>query len=241
MKTALVTGAGKRIGKTIAEELILAGYYVVLHANSSMSELKSWVEENANKDKVLHLIKANLAEKAGQEELAKQTKKHLQKLDLLVHNASTFAPKKFSDIQREDLKEMLAVNLEAPFFITQGLLLLLEKADSPSVVTILDAMWERPNPHFSHYAVSKAGLSILTRALGNELAPKIRVNGVAPGAILFQPFHSQSTRNETINSIPAKRLGTPKDIADAVIFLSEKAHYANGEIFVIDGGRSIVP
>lgn len=239
MKTALITGAAKRIGKVIAEELLEAGFYVILHAHSSMPDLKSWVDKNPKKNQILHLVSADLSQKDGQDYLVLECKKHLSALNLLVHNASTFWPKKFDTIGRSDFQQMLAVNLEAPFFITQGLLDVLKKAELPSVINILDAMWKRPGLNYSHYAVSKAGLSILTRALANELAPTIRVNGVAPGAILFQPFHSEEIREQTIKSIPARRLGTPKDIAEAVIFLSEKAHYATGEIFVIDGGRSI--
>jgi pteridine reductase len=101
-------------------------------------------------------------------------------------------------------------------------------------------MWQRPSPHFSHYAVSKAGLAILTRALASELAPAIRVNGVAPGLILFAPsLQNEAIKQEALDNIPFKRLGSTADIANAVIFLSDKALYATGEILVIDGGRSI--
>ncbi len=241
MKVALVTGAGKRIGKAIGERLLMEGFHVILHANSSIGDLRSFAASSERKRQIIAIGASDLSTKDGQVALVSQVKEKIDSLDLLVHNASAFAPRKFMEISRQEYAEMLAVNLEAPFFITQGLLPLLKKSVFPSVINILDAMWERPCPQFSHYAISKAGLAILTKALANELAPKIRVNAVAPGAILFQPFHTQEVRDRTLERIPARSLGQPADIAEAVIFLSEKAFYATGEILVIDGGRSIVP
>lgn len=239
MKTALVTGAGHRIGKAIAERLLSADYQLILHANSSFQELTSWVSAHERRDQVLELIGADLGLEQGQDELIGKVSRSISQLDLLVHNASAFSPVEFAKINRKVFKDMWAINLEAPFFVTQGLLPLLKAAPFGSVINIIDAMWQRPSPKFSHYAVSKAGLAILTRALASELAPHIRVNAVAPGAILFQPFHSQEARDKTLERIPFKRLGSPEDIANAVVFLSDEAHYATGEILVIDGGRSI--
>src|SRR5579871_4473997 len=183
MKVALVTGAGKRIGKAISERLLVEGFHVILHANSSIADLRAFAHSHQRRSQILDLIVSDLSTPEGQDALVDNVRRTADALDLVVHNASLFAPKRFSNIHRNDLREMLAVNLEAPFFITQGLLKHLEKASSPSVINIVDAMWQRPCPEFSHYAVSKAGLAILTKALGNELAPKIRVNAVAPGAI----------------------------------------------------------
>lgn len=240
MKTALVTGAGKRIGKAIADRLLDEGMHLVVHAHASMRELYSWVKSHKRADQVIDIVDADLSTEDGQHLLVNSVKKKIEKLDLLVNNASTFYPVPFAHVTRDAFREMVSVNLEAPFFITQGLLPELKKGDLPSVINILDAMWDRPSPKFSHYAASKAGLAILTRALAVELAPDIRVNGVAPGAILFQPFHTEAIRDRIIERIPQKKLGDPKDIADAVVYLSQRATYAVGEIFVIDGGRSVL-
>lgn len=240
MKVALVTGAAKRIGKAIADRLLYEGFHVLLHANNSVADLEAWVGAHQLKNQVIGVIKADLSTASGQDALVLQAKNNLNALDLLVHNASTFYPQAFSDISRKSYQDMLAVNLEAPFFVTQGLLHLLLKAKSPSVINIIDAMWKRPSPKYSHYAVSKAGLAILTRSLANELAPRVRVNAVAPGSIMFQPFHSEEVRERIIERIPHKRLGEPTDVAEAVVFLS-RALYTAGEILVIDGGRSIAP
>lgn len=239
MKTAIVTGAAKRIGKVIADRLLKEGYHTLLHANTSHEELKTWVKSHPNRNQVLDTVYADLSTEIGQTNLISAAKKILVALDLLVHNASTFYPKEFASVTRMDLREMLSVNLEAPYFVTQGLLEELYRAKNPSVINIGDAMWQRPSPKFSHYAVSKAGLFILTRALANELSPRIRVNAVAPGAIMFQKFQTEETRTCILERIPYGKLGSPEDIADAVIYLSEKARYAVGETIVIDGGRSI--
>lgn len=239
MKTAVVTGAAKRIGKVIAEHLLALNYQVVLHAYTSADELKNWVDKSEHRERVLVLVTADLATAEGQEHLVASIKEHVDALDLLVNNASVFFPEPFSGITRASFRDMWAINLEAPFFITQGVLHVLRRANAPSVINLIDAMWERPSPLFSHYAASKGGLSILTRALACELAPEIRVNAVAPGSILFTSFHDQAAKNKIIDSIPLNRLGTPSDIAEAIIFLAEKAPYISGEILVVDGARSV--
>lgn len=241
MKTALITGAAQRIGKAIAEHFLAEGYLVILHANTSIDSLREWISTHPHADRVVACIQADLSTEQGQNELIARTISSITTLDLLIHNASTFGPESFTSIDRASYQRMMAVNLDAPFFITQGLLPLLKQAPNPSVINIVDAMWKRPSRKYSHYAASKAGLAILTRTLAIELAPSIRVNGVSPGAILFQPFHGDKQREKILERIPFKRLGEPRDIAVAIHFLHEQATYATGEILVIDGGRSIVP
>lgn len=239
MKTALVTGAAKRIGQAIAMRLLDEGYQLLLHAHTSMDELRAWVDAHEHRDQVIALCEADLATERGQVHLVERTHEAVTCLDLVVHNASQFFPQPFSEVDRQSFREMLAINLEAPYFISQGLLPLLNRSAQPSILNIVDAMWERPSANYSHYAVSKAGLAILTRSLAIELAPHIRVNGVAPGAIMFQPFHSDVERERTINKILLKRLGSPEDVADAVFYLAAHANYVTGEIYFVDGGRAI--
>lgn len=238
MKTALVTGSAKRIGKTIAERLLEEDFNLILHANTSFSELEEWVASHPHKSRVMHLVQADLAHEEGQMALVAQVQKVVDKLDLLVHNASAFFRTPFADIDRACFRAMIGINLEAPFFITQGLLSTLLAAHAPCVINIIDAMWQRPNAEFSHYAASKAGLAVLTRALANEYAPHLRVNGVAPGAIMPASFHDSRATAEILSHVPYKRLGSPRDIADAIIYLSTAA-YVSGEIIVVDGCRSI--
>jgi pteridine reductase len=237
-KIALVTGAGIRIGQAIAEYLLESGYKLFLHANNSYNELCHWASKHHKRDLIIACIEADLSNQQGQEKLAAEVLSSTLSLDLVVHNASLFAPRPFATISREEVRVMMAVNLEAPYFLSQALLPLLAKGHDPSIVNIIDAMWDRPSRGYSHYAMSKAGLALLTRSLAKELAPTIRVNGVSPGAILFQPFHDEEVRSQTLARIPLGRLGSVKDIAQAVLFLSQAA-YVTGEIINIDGGRSI--
>ncbi len=238
MKIALVTGAGIRIGKGIAECLLKEGFKLILHAHSSIKELQEWTMLDPLRNQILATINADISSEEGQDILCSETLKHTNSLDLIVHNASIFYPQNYVGMTREAYREMQAINLEAPYFITQNLLPALQKSSSPCVINILDALWERPHPRFSHYSVSKAGLAILTKSLARELAPSIRVNAVAPGAILFQSFHDEATQRDTLNKIPLKKLGSVEDIGDAVIYLA-KSPYITGEILIVDGGRSL--
>jgi pteridine reductase len=238
MKIALITGAAIRIGRGIAESMLEKGYHLILHANSSLPELNRWVSKNKLSSQVVASIGADLSTEMGQDNFCREVEKIADRIDVIVHNASVFKPDPYQNISRDSYRVMQAVNLEAPFFITQALLPRLKESQNPSVVNIIDALWDRPNPKYSHYSVAKAGLAILTKVLARELAPAIRVNAVAPGAILFQPFHTEEIRKETIKKIPLQALGSLSDIGDAVIFLAE-TRYMTGEILVVDGGRSL--
>jgi pteridine reductase len=239
MKIALITGAALRIGRGIAECMLKNDFHLILHANSSLTELRRWVSENKLASRVIANVGADLSNALGQDYLCREVEKLTDHLDVIVHNASLYKPQKFETISRESYVSMQGVNLDAPFFITQALLPLLKRSQNPSVIHIIDALWERPSPKFSHYSVGKAGLAILTKVLARELAPTIRVNAVAPGAILFQPFHTEKIRSETLKKIPLSALGTVSDIGNAVVFLADSAPYMTGEILVIDGGRSL--
>lgn len=238
MKKALITGAAIRIGRGIAECMLDEGYHVILHAHSSFDVLHQWVAQHNRKAQIIGTVCSDLSLEEGQRALCRAVENYTDSIDVIVHNASRFKPEAFEVTTRESYRAMQAVNLDAPYFVTQSLLPLLKKSKNPSVINIIDALWERPSPNYSHYAVGKAGLAILTKVLARELAPHIRVNAVAPGAILFQPFHSEETRKETLSKIPLKALGTPNDIGQAVIFAA-RSSYMTGEILAIDGGRSL--
>lgn len=239
MKIALITGAGIRLGKGIAESMLASDYHVILHAHTSFPELKAWVQNHPRSKQVLATIGADLSEASGQEHLSKMVMEAAPHLEVVVHSASIYYPMPFVNIDRDHFRNMQAVNLEAPFFITQALLPMLKKGQSPSVIHILDALWAHPSPQFSHYAASKGALAILTKSLARELRPLIRVNAVAPGAILFAPFVSDELRRKILAKIPLHKPGKVQDIGEAVIFLAEKALSLTGEIIIVDGGRSL--
>lgn len=241
MRTGIVTGAAKRIGKAIAQGLLREGYHLILHANTSTDELRSWVRSHENRDRVVDIISADIQTVEGQEKVIEAGGRNFDALHVLVNNASVFYPEEFSKISRGSFSRVMSVNLEAPFFITQGLLKNLLRVRSSSVINLLDAMWERPFNNFAHYSASKAGLALLTRALAIELAPDVRVNAVAPGSILPPIFHDQEHVSHLLKRIPQGKLGQTEDIVEAVLYLCERAQYVTGEILVIDGGRSLSP
>lgn len=236
-KIGLVTGAAHRIGREIAEHLLKQGYHLFLHASSSFAELESLQKTHPLSHQIIDIIQADFNDSHAVNDLAGKILGH--KLDLLVHNASIYFPKPFDQVTEEELQNTYAVNVHAPFFLTQALLPSLKKSEHPSVVNIIDALWLRPSKNYSHYATSRGALAVLTKAMALELAPHIRVNAVAPGLILFQDYHSEIFRKNCLDKVPLGRVGSTLDIAYAVDFLAHHAPYLTGEILAVDGGRSI--
>jgi len=232
--TAFVTGAGVRLGRAIALELARAGHDVVLHANAS--PLDEVADAVAKLGRRAHVERADLADAAQVDALAARVAAAHPALDVVVHNAGVFESISFSGITRAQYRRMLAINLEAPFFLTQGLLPSLSRAPAPSVVHITDIGGERPLPRYAHYSVSKAGLSMLTRALAVELGPAVRVSAVAPGTVVFPADFDEAARARFLARIPLQREGSAEDVAHAVRFLVE-APYVSGHVLAVDGGR----
>lgn len=239
MRTALVTGAGIRVGRSIALALARSGFDLVLHANRSRSGLEEVAAEirSLGRRATCHL--ADLSDPLAVDTFAAEVRESTPRLDLLVHNAALFEWVPFARISREAYRQMQAVNLEAPFFLTQGLLPSLEASPSPQIIHVTDIAADRPYPEHAHYSVSKAGLAMLTRALAVELGPKIRVNAVAPGTVAFPPDYDDVARKEILSRIPLGREGSPEDVAGAVLYLVG-APYVSGQVIALDGGRSCV-
>jgi pteridine reductase len=160
-------------------------------------------------------------------------------LDVLVHNAGLFEKLAFEAIDADRYRRMQAVNVEAPFFLTQALLPAL-RAASGVVIHLTDIGGERPIPGYAHYSVSKAALIMLTRALAAELAPSVRVNAVSPGTVIFPEDFDEATRAAFLARIPLGREGDGADVAKAVLFLVRDAPYVTGQVLAVDGGRSSV-
>jgi pteridine reductase len=171
--------------------------------------------------------------------LAEQVRSRFGRLDVLVNNASRFYPTAVGDTRDWQWDDLLGSNLRGPYFLVQGLLDELRTAGG-SVVNIIDIHAERPMPGHAVYCVAKAGLAMLTKSLAQELGPAVRVNGVAPGAILWPEKEPESAQKEKILQRTAlKRLGEPDDIASAVTYLALDAPYVTGQILAVDGGRSL--
>lgn len=228
---ALVTGAAKRLGRAIALELHRAGHRVAVHYRTSRAE----AEETAALLGGAPLVQGDQGREP--ERIVRDAAAALGGLDLLVCSAAQFEKTPAERLPRDRFEAMLAANLTGPFYLMQAALPLL-RASRGSIVTLLDVcgttqVWKG----HAHYAASKAGLAALTRLLALEWAPEVRVNGVAPGAVL-PPGEMDPDR--LAKRIPLGRIGTPEDVARAVLFLA-KEPFVTGEILTVDGGRSLNP
>ncbi len=238
---ALITGAGRRIGAEIARSLHSTGYRVALHYRGSKSEVTTLAQSlNAQRKNSAHCLQADLDQTAQVRQLAQQALNHWERMDLLVNNASIFYPTPLGATEESHWEQLMASNLKAPFFLAQALADAL-KENRGCIVNIADIHGERPLAGHSVYSIAKAGNRMLTKSLALELAPDVRVNGIAPGAMLWP---EDSDGREIVNAaalekIPLQRLGGAENIARAVIFLAGKDNYMTGHILTVDGGRSL--
>ncbi len=239
-RTALITGAARRIGACIAETLHQRGCDVVLHYHSSADAVNELAEKlNTLRAASVMLVQADLGETGEIDRLAAQVRERTGKLDLLVNNASRFFPTTVGATSQAQWDELMDSNLRGPFFLTQALIPELTNAGG-SVVNLLDVHALRPMPGHAVYCMAKAGLQMMTLALAKDLGPKIRVNGVAPGAILW-PEHegSSADQQKILSKTVMGRAGRPEDIASAVAYLGLDAPYVTGQVLAVDGGRSL--
>ena len=241
-RTALITGAAQRIGSEIARELHRAGFDIALHYRSSDAQAQHLAHElNTARTDSCQLFSADLANLGDVQRLGGEIVGRYRSLDLLVNNASGFEPTPIQSCSEAEFDAMLASNLKGPYFLIQSLLPALQKAGG-AIVNIVDVHVEQPLPDFNAYCAAKAGLASLTRSLALELAPAIRANGVAPGAILWPGEEAQfdnQAMQDTIERTPLGRLGEPEDIARAVRFLATEAPFITGQVLAVDGGRTL--
>ena len=238
MGHALVTGAGIRVGRAVALGLANAGFDLILHANRSRDALDAVADECRALGREVMVAPADLSQRASRTEWIEHITSKLDSLDILVNNAAIYESLPVEQIDYAAWDQMLALNLEAPFFITQGFLPLLKKAEKPSIINITDSGLDWPDQHYAHYFASKAGLDMLTRVLALELAPEIRVNSVAPGTVAFPPGFSEEAKQGILKDIPMGRVGSPEDIAKAVCYLVSGGSYVTGQSLAVDGGRN---
>jgi pteridine reductase len=239
-KVVLVTGGARRVGAAIARRLHAAGANLVLHyRDSAIDADKLAAELNTLRAKSAVTVKAELLAPIAPRALVSMALQSFGRLDLVVNNASSFFPVEMGAIELSHWEELVGSNLRAPLFICQEAAAELSKNEG-SIVNIVDIHAERPLRGYPIYSIAKAGLAALTRSLAVELAPRVRVNGVAPGAIAW-PEDDQfdaAERSRIVATTPLARLGSPQDIAQAVHFLA-CAPYVTGQIVAVDGGRSL--
>ncbi len=233
----LITGAARRIGAAIARELHSAGLNVVLHYRSSGAEARALEKElNRNRSGSAHCIRANLLSLPALEKLAAEAYERWNRLDALVNNASSYFKTPFGQITEEQFDDLLGSNLKAPLLLTQACARLMKQG---VVVNIADIHASLTMKNHMVYCAAKAGLVSLTENLARELAPRIRVNAVAPGHILWASDNTmtEAQRAAEVARVPLARMGTPEDIARAVRYLvSPAAAYVTGVTLPVDGG-----
>ena len=239
-KAVLVTGGARRVGAAIARRLHGAGASVLIHYRDSEADAVKLVGElNAARPKSAAKVKAELLAPIAPRAIVGAALDSFGRLDVLVNNASTFFPVAVGQIELSHWEELIGSNLRAPLFISQEAAPELAR-QSGAIVNIVDIHADRPLKGYPVYSIAKSGLAALTRSLAVELAPKVRVNGVAPGAIAWPEDGQFETAERTriVETTPLGRVGSPEDIAQAVHFLA-CAPYITGQIVAVDGGRSI--
>jgi pteridine reductase len=237
-QVALVTGGARRLGAAIVRHLHARGTRVVVHYGRSSTEADALVGEiDARRDGHAVAVQADLSSPEAPGRLLDFVQERFGRLDILVNNAAVFNPTPLGKLTPGDWDRTLAVNLTTPVFLTQALAPLLA-ANRGVVINVTDAYLVRPRVKFAAYVAAKAGLAALTQALASELAPEVRVNAVAPGALLWpDPEPPQAVKDEVLARIPLGRLGTPADLARAVAYLAEE-DYLTGVTIPVDGGFS---
>jgi len=235
-----ITGAAKRIGKEIALSFKELGWNIIIHYNSSEEDALNLAKEinNANKNTAI-TVQGNLDVKEDVNAIIKEVLDAFPSIDLLINNASTFYPTPIDDISEEHWEKLVGSNLKGPLFLIQGLKQKLKESKG-SIINITDTNLSKGVANYSIYSAAKAGLESITKGLARELAPEIKVNAIAPGAMLEPPdvTWTEEQKSKVIESIPLKRMGSEKDIAEAVNFLAH-SQYITGQIIKVDGGRSL--
>jgi len=239
-KTVFITGAAKRIGKEIALSFKELGWNIIIHYNSSEEDALNLAKEinNTNKNSAI-TVQGNLDVQEDVNGIIKEVLNAFPSVDLLINNASTFYPTPIDDISEEHWKKLVGSNLKGPLFLIQGLKQKLKESKG-SIINITDTNLSKGVANYSIYSAAKAGLESITKGLARELAPEIKVNAIAPGAMLEPPdiTWTEEQKSKVIESIPLKRMGSEKDIAEAVKFLAQ-SQYITGQIIKVDGGRSL--
>lgn len=239
-RCALITGSARRIGAGIARRLHDAGANVAIHYRDSADDaVQLRASLNEARAGSAEIFQADLKDADRLTGLVEAVVAWSNRLDVLVNNASRFYPTPLGGITLEDWDDLVGSNLEAPLFLSQAAWPHLRETRG-SIVNLVDIHAERPLRDYSVYGAAKAGLGMLTRALAREMAPEVRVNGIAPGAILWpEGDMTDPVKQDILRQIPLKRTGAPQDIADCVLFLVRDATYITGQIIAVDGGRSI--
>ena len=239
-KVALITGGSKRIGAQTTRVLHEAGYNVIIHCRLSREAADALADElNQLRADSARVIQGDLNSETIYNHLIEQAYQCWNRLDVLVNNASTFYPTPVGSITLDDWEVLVNSNMKAPLFLAQAAAPYLKQVEG-NIINMADVHAMRPMKEHPVYCAAKAGLVMITQSLAKELGPEVRVNSVAPGAILWpdndMPEH---TKKLILERTSLKKAGDPIDIAKTILFLVRDAHYITGQVIAVDGGRTL--
>lgn len=239
-RVVLVTGAARRVGRTIALAFAARGSRVAIHYNTAAADARRAVEavrslSGADAD----LFRANLGDARAPEKLADAVTRRFGRLDILINSASIFVKTPFALTTTDDWDTHMALNARAPFFLAQACAPWLKRSGSGSIVNIADWNARRPLENYAAYCASKAALLSVNAALAKILAPEIRVNAILPGPVMPPVAMADAEKRKLGEATPLKRLGTPEAVARACLYLTESADYTTGAELTVDGGAFI--
>jgi pteridine reductase len=235
-RVALVTGAGRRLGRALAQALGERGMILAIHHHASSrgaSELRDSIIAAGGR---AACFAADLADPAAAAELPRRVVAEFGRLDVLVNSAAVMHRRSFEDTTPAQWDEVLGLNLRSVFFCAQGAASALRAARG-KVVNMADLSGLEPWPGFAAHSISKAGVVMLTKVLARALAPEVTVNAIAPGAVLVPEEYDAEERDRLARSTPLRRLGSPADAVAALLYLLEGGDFVTGEVLVVDGGR----
>jgi 3-oxoacyl-[acyl-carrier protein] reductase/pteridine reductase len=235
-QVALITGAAKRIGRSIALRLAAEGAAIAVNYQTSKGEAESLVGEIRDGGAKATAIQADVSRRAEVEKMFAAVDREFGRLDILVNNAGTFFPAKFETLTDEQWDRIMDINLKSQFLCAQLASPIMKRQGRGRIINLSSLGGLLAWPGYTHYCVSKAGSIMLTRCLARALAPEILVNSVAPGTIQFP---GEPPDEEYIRRVPLHRTGTGDDIAGAVAYLAT-ADFVTGQVIVVDGGRALV-
>lgn len=235
-RVALVTGAGQRLGRAIADALSRRGMRLAIHYNASDAGARALQQEIEARGGEAECFAADLTDADAARELPVRVAQRYGSLDVLVNSAAVMRHLSFEDTTVADWNEVVDLNLRAVFFCTQGAADALRAAHG-KVINLADLGGLEPWPGYAAHSVSKAGVVMLTKVLARALAPDVTVNAIAPGTVLVPDSYSAAERERLAAATPLRRLGKPSDATDAILYLLERGDFVTGETLVVDGGR----
>ncbi|MBI4810419.1 MAG: 3-oxoacyl-ACP reductase FabG [Ignavibacteriales bacterium] len=238
-KVAIVTGSGRRLGRAIAIALAENGFDVVVNYYESKSGVNQTIKQIKAIGRRAFAVKADISNKSQVQHVVNITLKQFGRIDLLVNNSSIFIESPLTKTSEKNWDTTIDINLKGTFLCSQAVAPIMLKQKSGRIINIVSLgglqAWTQHLP----YSVSKAGVIMLTKILAKTLAPHIQVNAIAPGTIQFEKEEDLKLKHLHKDMIPLKKYGEPSDITDMIVYLATKAGYITGQVFHIDGGRSI--